>query len=117
MFLLGNLCQPLDNLIIECYQMCTPLQIYIKMGFRHLFKIITHIMLIKAFNIHMHISSTLLLGRALFVPFADGLEGAGEDGAGACAVGLAYEAFAFHHVEDGGGATVADAQASLEDGG
>jgi hypothetical protein len=31
--------------------MCTPLQIYIKMGFRHLFKIITYIMLIKAFNI------------------------------------------------------------------
>src|SRR5437588_13096127 len=51
------------------------------------------------------------------VPVRDGLVGACEDWARARAVGLADEALAFERVEDGGGATVADAQAALKDGG
>src|SRR5437763_13166445 len=51
------------------------------------------------------------------VPVRDGLVGAAEDGARARAVGLSDEALAFERVEDGGGATVADAQAALKDGG
>ena len=43
------------------------------------------------------------------VPVRDRLVGSAEDGARARAVGLADEALAFERVEDGGGATVADA--------
>src|SRR2546423_5089178 len=51
------------------------------------------------------------------VPVRDRLVGSAEDGARARAVGLADEALAFERVEDGGGATVADAEAALKDGG
>jgi hypothetical protein len=43
--------------------------------------------------------------------------GALEDFAGLGTVGWAYEAVAFHHVDEVGGAAVADAQAALEEAG
>src|SRR4051812_37777563 len=63
------------------------------------------------------ISALVPSSLLLFLPVADGLEGAAEDRARAGAVRLADETFALHHVEDGGGAAVADAQSSLQDGG
>ena len=51
---------------------------------------------------------------AHLVPLGDHLVGAAEHGARAGTVGLADQPFALHHVEDGGGATVADTQATLQ---
>jgi hypothetical protein len=66
------------------------------------------------FSPRLPLSASLLSSRvASFVPISNGFKCAAEDGARASAVGLPDEAFAFHHVQDSGGATVAYAQASL----
>ena len=55
------------------------------------------------------------LSAFLLVPLGHNLERAGEDGTRAGAVGFADQALAFHLIEHGGGAAIADAQAALQD--
>jgi len=54
-------------------------------------------------------AADLNVRRIHLVPLGDHLVGAAQDGAWARTVSLSDQAFAFHHVEDRGGAAVTDA--------